>query len=68
MTNILIDHEDNNENDQKNNDNDDSKNDNNNNGNAPQYSFGIRFYYHKYYKNNMNKNEILPGTKSLYRT
>eukprot|EP01083_Nonionella_stella_P296671 1007760_1 len=27
------------------------------------YSFGVRFYYHKYYKNNNTKQEILPGTR-----
>eukprot|EP01083_Nonionella_stella_P187872 691328_1 len=26
------------------------------------YSFGVRFYYHKYYANNKSKGEILPGT------
>eukprot|EP01083_Nonionella_stella_P115369 341989_1 len=29
------------------------------------YSFGVRFYYHKYYKNNDAKEEILPGTKGI---
>eukprot|EP01083_Nonionella_stella_P145637 456721_1 len=27
------------------------------------YSFGIRFYYHKYYQNNSTKCEVLPETK-----
>eukprot|EP01083_Nonionella_stella_P206034 749780_1 len=29
------------------------------------YSFGVRFYYHKYYKNNNTKREMLPGTRGL---
>eukprot|EP01083_Nonionella_stella_P109232 318296_1 len=29
------------------------------------YSFGIRFYYHKYYKNNNTKQERLPGARGM---
>eukprot|EP01084_Bolivina_argentea_P206397 352413_1 len=32
-----------------------------------EYSFGIRFYYHDYYKNNQTKEEILPGTDMMDR-
>eukprot|EP01083_Nonionella_stella_P311324 1109706_1 len=30
------------------------------------YSFGVRFYYHDYYKNNDTKWEIVPGNKDAY--
>eukprot|EP01083_Nonionella_stella_P145636 456719_1 len=30
------------------------------------YTFGIRFYYHKYYEHNDANWEILPGTKEIY--
>eukprot|EP01084_Bolivina_argentea_P013318 24967_1 len=29
------------------------------------YSFGVRFYYHEYYRNNKKKRELLPGTEIL---
>eukprot|EP01083_Nonionella_stella_P311323 1109703_1 len=29
------------------------------------YSFGVRFYYHKYYKNNNTTNEMLPGARGM---
>eukprot|EP01083_Nonionella_stella_P045222 121539_1 len=29
------------------------------------YSFGVRFYYHKYYKNNNTKQERLPGARGM---
>eukprot|EP01084_Bolivina_argentea_P219393 372113_1 len=42
--------------------NSEEKNDNDNiYGN---YSFGIRYYYHKYYKNNNTKREKIPGTSN----
>ena len=31
----------------------------------PEYSSGIRFYYHEYYKNNTKDKEILPGTDMI---
>eukprot|EP01083_Nonionella_stella_P066227 174197_1 len=34
--------------------------------NYAQYSFGVRFYYHEYYKNNHTKQEMLPGTRDMY--
>lgn len=27
------------------------------------FSFGFRYFYHKQYKNNLNKEELLPGTR-----
>eukprot|EP01084_Bolivina_argentea_P049486 91002_1 len=38
------------------------RNGHNNNNKYPKYSFGVRFYYHKYYKNNNTTQEILAGT------